>query len=87
MSLAQEQQAVDAAQAALDKYGPFILIPDAAKLAGVPPATLYQAVREGRVPAVRLEPRGWLIRVSAIELAVETSSGLHRKRGRPFKNK
>lgn len=82
-TLADEQSAVASLQQCLDDHGPFLRLADAARTAGVPAATVYQAVREGRIPAVHVPPRGWLVRVSAIRLALTSETGLHKKRGRP----
>lgn len=69
-------------QTLIDQYG-FLLLSDAARETKVPAATLYQAVREERLPAIHLKPHGWLVRLQAIKLAFVGNGGLHKKRGRP----
>ncbi|RIK38344.1 MAG: hypothetical protein DCC55_21430 [Chloroflexi bacterium] len=40
---------------------------EAARLTGVPLPTLSDAVRHGRVPAVQVQPRRWLVRIEAVQ--------------------
>lgn len=57
-------------QDAIDRGG-FVPLAQAARAAKIPLTTLADAVRQGRIPAVRVQPNRWVIRVSAIELALK----------------
>ena len=64
--LEQERTIVHAVENFLKEQGPFVSLAEAARLTGVPLPTLSDAVRHGRVPAVQVQPRRWLVRVSAV---------------------
>ncbi len=51
----------------MSRLGPFVTLADASRITKVPLATLSEAVRLGRLPALRVQPRRWLIRISAVE--------------------
>ena len=51
----------------MSRLGPFVTLADASRMTKVPLATLSEAVRLGRLPALRVQPRRWLIRISAVE--------------------
>lgn len=80
-----EQAIVARLQAALDDSGEWLSLADAAKRFDIPIATLAQAVREKRVPALQVQQRRWLVRTQAIDAALECG-GLNRVRGRPKSN-
>jgi excisionase family DNA binding protein len=44
----------------------FVSLAEAARATKVPLTTLSSAVRSGRLPAVRVMPKRWLVRVSAV---------------------
>jgi hypothetical protein len=69
-------------QTALDNSGEWLSLADAARRFDIPLATLAQAVREGRVPALRVQARRWLVRPAALSAALK-NGGLNRARGRP----
>ena len=79
---AREQAIVARLQTALDHSGEWLSLADAARRLAIPLATLAQAVREGRVPALRVQSRRWLVRAQAIDAALQ-GGGIHRERGRP----
>ena len=64
--LEQERAIVHNVEEFLKECGPFVSLAEAARLTGVPLPTLSDAVRHGRVPAVQVQPRRWLVRVSAV---------------------
>ncbi|MCX6050218.1 MAG: helix-turn-helix domain-containing protein [Chloroflexi bacterium] len=64
--LEQERSIVQSVEQFLKEQGPFVSLAEAARLTGVPLPTLSDAVRHGRVPAVQVQPRRWLVRVSAV---------------------
>lgn len=64
--LEQERTIVHAVENFLKEQGPFVSLAEAARRTGVPLPTLSDAVRHGRVPAVQVQPRRWLVRVSAV---------------------
>jgi len=72
--------AIAEAQKALELWGPWLKLEEAAKQSGIPFSTLAQAVREGRLPALQLG-RQKFVRLSAVQGQI----GLHGKRGRPQK--
>lgn len=77
-----ERAIVAQLQTALDRSGEWLSLADAARRHDIPLATLAQAVREGRVPALRVQSRRWLIRVSALDAALQRGD-VRRVRGRP----
>lgn len=79
----REWQAVQNVQNVLDEWGPFVSLAEAARETGLPLATLAQAVREKRLPALQVQPRRWLVRVSAVRARI----GLHETRGHPRNKK
>ncbi len=64
--LEQERSIVHSVEQFLKERGPFVSLAEAARITGVPLPTLSDAVRHGRVPAVQVQPRRWLVRVSAV---------------------
>jgi len=62
-----EEHAVKRAQQCLDKWGPWLSLAEASRQSGVPLATLAQAVRERRLPALQVQAQRWLVRLSAVE--------------------
>ena len=64
--LEQERTIVHSVEQFLKACGPFVSLAEAARQTGVPLPTLSDAVRHGRVPAVQVQPRRWLVRVSAV---------------------
>jgi hypothetical protein len=73
-----ELYAVQQVQAALEQWGPWLRLHEAADQAGVPFSTIAQAAREGRLPTLQLG-RQKFVRLAAVLGKV----GLHEKRGRP----
>jgi hypothetical protein len=51
----------------------FVPLAEAARVTGTPLSTLADAVRSGRLPAVQAQPRRWLVRISAVRLAISSS--------------
>src|SRR5215218_9547212 len=45
---------------------PFVLLAEASRLTGVSLPILSEAIRMGKVPALQVQPRRWLVRVSAV---------------------
>ncbi|MCL4507423.1 MAG: hypothetical protein M1434_00395 [Chloroflexi bacterium] len=68
----READAVHRVEQALAKYGPFVSLSEAARQTGVPLPTLADAVRHKRVPALRVQQRRWLVRVSAVRAYFQT---------------
>lgn len=66
LQLQQEQAIVQKVEQSLKECGPFVSLAEAARQAGVPLPTLSEAVRTGRVPALRVQPRRWLVRIAAV---------------------
>jgi hypothetical protein len=66
LQLEQERTIVHTVEQFLKEQGPFVSLAEAARLTGVPLPSLSDAVRHGRVPAVQVQPRRWLVRVSAV---------------------
>lgn len=64
--LQAEQVIVKKVEQFLAECGPFVSLAEAARQCGVPLPTLSEAVRSGRVPALRVQPRRWLVRVIAV---------------------
>ncbi len=62
-------------QEAIDKGG-FVPLAQAARTTNIPLTTLADAVRQGRIPAVRVQPNRWVVRVSAVELALKGDKAL-----------
>lgn len=62
----EEQRVVQRVNKLLEELGPFVSLAEASRLTGVPLATLSEAVRDGRIPAVQVQSRRWLVRVSAV---------------------
>ncbi len=62
----RETEAVRRVKQALETYGPFVSLSDAARETGVSLATLADAVRHKRIPALQVQRRRWLVRVSAV---------------------
>jgi excisionase family DNA binding protein len=62
----EEQEVVERVKKLLKELGPFVSLAEASRMTGVPLATLSEAVREGRIPAVQVQSRRWLVRVSAV---------------------
>ena len=62
----REVEAVRRVKAVLDEYGPFVSLAEAARQTGVALPTLADAVRKGRIPALQVQKRRWLVRVSAV---------------------
>ena len=50
----------------------------------IPLSTLYQAASAGRVPALQVGPRAWVLRRHAVELAL-AQGDIRKTRGRPRK--
>lgn len=71
--LEQERTIVHNVEQFLKECGPFVSLAEAARLTGVPLPTLSDAVRHGRVPAVQVQPRRWLVRVSAVRSYFNTN--------------
>ena len=63
--IGDETDIVREMQAAL-KERAFVSLAEAARATQVPLTTLSSAVRSGRLPAVRVMPKRWLVRVSAV---------------------
>jgi excisionase family DNA binding protein len=55
----------------------FVPLAEAARVTGIPLSTLADAVRSGRLPAVRVQPRRWLVRISAVRLAISPKKVAH----------
>ena len=66
--LEREVEIVRRARLALDRLGPFVSLAEAAQLTGVSLTTLADAVRHGRIPALQVQGRRWLVRPSAVRL-------------------
>ncbi len=64
--LTRELEIVQKVQTALTESGPFVSLAEAARQTGVPLATLADAVRSKRLPALQVQDRRWLVRVSAV---------------------
>ena len=64
--LIRELEIVQKVQTALAESGPFVSLAEAARQTGVPLATLADAVRNKRLPALQVQDRRWLVRVSAV---------------------
>jgi excisionase family DNA binding protein len=62
----EEQRVVRRVNKLLEELGPFVSLAEASRRTGVPLATLSEAVRDGRIPAVQVQSRRWLVRVSAV---------------------
>jgi hypothetical protein len=73
-----ELYAVAQAQAALEQWGPWLRLHEAADQSGIPFPTIAQAAREGRLPTLQLG-RQKFVRLAAVLGRI----GLHEKRGRP----
>lgn len=73
-----EIYAVKQIRAALELWGPWLRLREAADQSCVPFSTIAQAVREGRLPALQLG-RQRFVRLSAVLGKI----GLHGKHGRP----
>ena len=67
-----EMEAYRVAQAcqALDHWGPFVSLAEAAERCNIPLSTLAQAAREGRLPALEVMPGHWLVRIEAVEARI-----------------
>ena len=75
---ADEILAVAEAQKALELWGPWLRLHEAADQSGVPFSTIAQAAREGRLPTLQLG-RQKFVRLAAVLAKI----GVHEKRGRP----
>lgn len=64
--LQAEQGIVKKVEQFLAECGPFVSLAEAARQCSIPLPTLSEAVRSGRVPALRVQPRRWLVRVAAV---------------------
>ncbi len=62
-----EKEAVHRVEQALAQYGPFVSLAEAARQTGVHLATLADAVRHQRIPALRVQKQRWLVRISAVQ--------------------
>jgi hypothetical protein len=58
------------ARQALERWGPFVPLAQAARRTGIPLSTLAQAAREGRLPALEILPGRWLVRMEAVEARI-----------------
>lgn len=52
----------------------FVPLAEAARLADVPLSTLADAARSGRLPAVKVQSRRWLVRVPAVRIVFGKSA-------------
>ncbi len=66
--ITQEAKRARQVQDAIDRGG-FVPLSAASRAANVPLTTLADAVRAGRVPAVRVQPGRWVVRIEAVRLA------------------
>jgi excisionase family DNA binding protein len=71
IQLQQEREIVQLVEQVFRESGPFVSLAEAARITGVPLATLADAVRNGRIPALRVQPRRWLVRISAVRTYFE----------------
>jgi hypothetical protein len=62
----EERAVVQRVNKLLKELGPFVSLAEASQITGVPLATLSEAVRDGLIPAVRVQSQRWLVRVSAV---------------------
>jgi hypothetical protein len=67
-SMEREIELVTRAQEALTRLGPFVSLASAARETGIPLPTLSDAVRNGRIPALKVQNRRWLVRLAAVRL-------------------
>jgi excisionase family DNA binding protein len=66
IQLEREREIVRNVEQVIKDAGPFVSLAEAARITGVPLPTLADAVRNGRVPALRVQSQRWLVRVSAV---------------------
>ena len=65
-----EAYRIEKLRLALEHWGPFEPLVEAAKRTGIPLSTLAQAAREGRLPALEVLPGRWLVRIQAVEARI-----------------
>lgn len=65
-----EAYRIEKVRQALERWGPFIPLAEAAKRTGIPLSTLAQAAREGRLPALEIFPGRWLVRFEAVKARI-----------------
>ncbi len=66
IQLEQERDIVHQVEKILHAAGPFVSLTEASRVTGVNLPTLSEAIRKGKVPALQLQPRRWLVRESAV---------------------
>jgi hypothetical protein len=66
IQLERERAIVRNVEQVIKEAGPFVSLAEAARITGVPLPTLADSVRNGRVPALRVQSQRWLVRISAV---------------------
>jgi hypothetical protein len=57
----------------------YVTLAEAARAAHVPATTLADAVKRGRLPAVRVKSNRWLVRLEAVQLVFNSAKGEARQ--------
>jgi excisionase family DNA binding protein len=53
---------------------PVLTVPQAARLLGISERNAYELVNSGRIPAIRISPKRWIVAKRAIERLLEESA-------------